>query len=273
MLAFGCDRPIIQSAMGDNKAMKFLAIECSSDTLSLAASKNLNTWSFECTAGARTSSVLIPECLNGMAELDLNFKQLDAIVYGKGPGSFTGLRTACSAAQGFSFGHGVPTLGFDSLLVLAQSALQARPQFSHVLSILDARMGQIYVGAYEKIHPRWLVNLAPCLLDPSAMQLPKVWTEAHSNLSVLVACNALNIFQDDIEQMLCTQSVKYELIQISPRADALIELAKAHCADTGFSLELQTCTSLPTPLYLRDRVAQTTLERSQARESNLAHRP
>jgi len=267
MPTFGHGRPIIQSAMGDNRAMKFLAIECSSDTLSLAASKDFNTWSFECTAGARTSSVLIPECLNGMAALDLNFKQLDAIVYGKGPGSFTGLRTACSAAQGFSFEHAVPTLGFDSLLVLAQSALQAKPQYSHVLSILDARMGQIYVGAYEKNQHRWLVNLAPCLLDPSAMRLPKAWTEANLNVPVLVACNALNIFQDDIELLLCTQSVKYEFIQMSPRADALIELASAHCADSGFSLELQTCTRLPTPLYLRDRVAKTALDRSLTRGS------
>ena len=248
--------------------MKFLAIECSTDTLSLAASNHLETWLFEGPGGSHSSSVLVPECLRGMAQLDLHFDHLDAILYGKGPGSFTGLRTACSVAQGFAFANQVPTLGFDTLLVLAQSAYQVQPQFSKILCVLDARMGQLYVGAYEKTDQNWRVIKSPCLIDPDAIRSPLAWTHASGSSAFLLACNASSILQAQLKETLLQQAADFEFIQINPRADALIELGRAHHADPSLAVHLQTSGNLPTPLYLRDKVAQTTVERELARAPN-----
>ena len=245
--------------------MKYLAIECSTDILSLAASSHVKTWLFEGPGGSRSSSVLVPECLNGMAQLDLRFEHLDAILYGKGPGSFTGLRTACSVAQGFAFANQVPTLGFDTLLVLAQSAYQIKPQYSKILCVVDARMGQLYVGAYEKTAQNWRVIQPPCLIGPDAIRSPLAWTPPSSSSPFLLACNASSNLLAHLQDTLLQQAADCELIQINPRADALIELGRAHHAEPSLGVHLQTSVNLPTPLYLRDKVAQTTLERELAR--------
>ena len=78
---------------------------------------------------------------------------LDAIAFGAGPGAFTGLRTACSVAQGLAFGATLPVLAVDSLMVVAEAAREAAdagdgsgPFDVHVA--MDARMDEIYAAAY-----------------------------------------------------------------------------------------------------------------------------
>ena len=249
--------------------MNFLAIECSSETLSLAAANDLDAWYFESAGGALTSSALIPACLNGLTQLDLEFASLDAILFGKGPGSFTGLRTACSVAQGFSYAHKIKTLGFDSLLTLAQSTRQFKPEFTKVLSILDARMGQLYVGAYEWVDKRWQVILSPELLSPEEVSPPLSWTQAPTQPPFLLASNISIGEQVPLFHALQRHSHCYESMQLSPRADALIELAKIHLSRPDNATSSFNDFSLPTPFYLRDKVAQTTLERLHSRLDTL----
>ncbi len=251
-------------SLRDNRAMNFLAIECSSETLSLAASNDLDAWHFESAGGALTSSTLIPECLNGLTQLGLQFSTLEAILYGKGPGSFTGLRTACSVAQGFSYASKIKTLGFDSLLTLAQSARQVSPQFTKMLCLLDARMGQLYVGAYEWIDMRWQVIQSPQLLLPEEVVAPVSWTQSSLDPPFVVVSNTrLGILETlSTKQGPC---VKYESMHLSPRADALIELARLYFSSPENTWASKSDFLLPTPFYLRDKVAQTTLERLHSR--------
>jgi hypothetical protein len=81
----------------------------------------------------------------------------------------------------------------------------------------------------------------------------------------LLACNASSNLLAHLQETLLYQAADCELIQINPRADALIELGRAHHAEPSLGVHLQTSVNLPTPLYLRDKVAQTTLERELAR--------
>ena len=94
--------------------MNLLAFDTSTDVMSIAVQRTVDgsaqVWQQTAVGGAQTSTHLIPVIQQLMAQADLRFDQLDAIVFGRGPGSFTGLRTACSVAQGLAFGAKVPVL-------------------------------------------------------------------------------------------------------------------------------------------------------------------
>ncbi|MBC7471527.1 MAG: tRNA (adenosine(37)-N6)-threonylcarbamoyltransferase complex dimerization subunit type 1 TsaB, partial [Ramlibacter sp.] len=76
--------------------MKLLAFDTSTETMSIAVADGARLWRHSGTGGAQASSTLIPAIQALLAEAGLGLRQLDAIAFGHGPGSFTGLRTACS---------------------------------------------------------------------------------------------------------------------------------------------------------------------------------
>ena len=87
-------------------AYKLLALDTSTDTMFIAITDGQHTWQHTAAGGAQTSAALIPAIMALLAQAHLQLTDLDAIVFGRGPGSFTGLRTACSVAQGLAFGAG-----------------------------------------------------------------------------------------------------------------------------------------------------------------------
>ena len=99
-------------------------------------------------AGQSHSDLLLPAVARLMVEAGLGFSQLDVIAFGAGPGSFTGLRIACGAAQGLAFAHDLPVVGVSSLEALAEASGAAR-----VIAALDARMGELYLAAFERSVP------------------------------------------------------------------------------------------------------------------------
>jgi tRNA threonylcarbamoyladenosine biosynthesis protein TsaB len=90
---------------------------------------------------------LLDELLGGRSLADLNLK---AIAYGCGPGSFTGLRIAVSAAQGLAYSLGVPVVGISTLKTQALTLIRreglSRP--ATILSTIDARIGQVYAQCF-----------------------------------------------------------------------------------------------------------------------------
>ena len=124
--------------------MKLLAIDCSTDRMSLALADGDLHWQHEGAGGAQASAALIPAIMGLLDEAQLTLKELDAIAFGRGPGAFTGLRTACAVAQGLALGADLPVLPIDTLLLLGEAARVHSPR---VLCVLDARMGQVYVAA------------------------------------------------------------------------------------------------------------------------------
>lgn len=125
-----------------------LAIEAASDSCSVAL--HLNDQIIERTEAApRMHSRLLYPMLNGlMQEAGIAPKQLDAVVFGKGPGSFTGLRIAAATAQGIGFACDIPLIGISTLQAMAQQT--AKEQMANtVLAVMDARMNELYVGYYQ----------------------------------------------------------------------------------------------------------------------------
>ena len=137
--------------------LRFLAIDSSTDTLSVALGSGApreTPLAFTGPGAAQASATLLPAVQSLLAQAGWSLASLDAIVFGRGPGSFTGLRTACSVAQGLAYGAGGrPVLPVDTLLALAESARlqriadgQAVP--ASIAALLDARMDEMYVALY-----------------------------------------------------------------------------------------------------------------------------
>src|SRR5687768_4018618 len=102
--------------------MKLLAFDTSTETLSVAVQAGTAVLEHTDAGGPRASALLIPVVEDLLARAGLRLEGLDAIVFGRGPGSFTGLRTAAAVAQGLGFGAGVAVLPLDTLLAVAEEA-------------------------------------------------------------------------------------------------------------------------------------------------------
>ena len=238
--------------------MKLLAIDCSTERMSVALAQGERRWTHEGVGGAQASAALIPAIMGLLDEAQLPLKELDAIAFGQGPGAFTGLRTACAVAQGLALGAKLRLLPINSLLMLAHAALSSNPQYLRVLSVLDARMGQVYAAAYEHRPEGWRCLQAPSLSQPEALVLPSGWQEQ----GFVLASNAHTLYTEAFASTLSQGGVA---IEAWPQALAMLDLAALAYA-RGESVSPAEAL----PLYVRDKVALTSAERLAANVSRSA---
>ncbi len=227
-----------------------LAFDTATEQLSIALAVRGTVFAHEGTGGAQASATLIPAILALLADAGVALADLDAIAFGRGPGAFTGLRTACSVAQGLAFGAGKPVLPIDSLLAVAEDARGDDTRAQQVWVAMDARMNEIYAAQYAFAGGRWATLTAPLLTTADALNAR--WRVQPPDV---VAGNALAVFA----AQLATGAARCAP-QALPRARAMLPLARALWAAGG-----AVDAALALPLYVRDKVAQTTLERDAAR--------
>ena len=125
-----------------------LAIETSSDACSVALSFENEISSFHEIAPQKHTEKLFGFIQELMKERRLKFSQLDAVAVGHGPGSFTGIRLACSAAQGIAYSAGISAVSISSMEVVAQYA-NSKIKQKDIVVLVDAHMKQIYVGRFK----------------------------------------------------------------------------------------------------------------------------
>jgi len=224
---------------------KLLAFDTSTETLSVAVRHGGTVRVHAGAGGAQASATLIPVVQQLLAEAGLALAELDAIVFGRGPGAFTGLRTACAVAQGLGFGAGVPLLPVDTLQAVAEEACH-REGLQRVVAVLDARMDQVYAAAYA------FDGSAPAegevqLLAPESVVVPAGWA---------LAGNAFAAYGERLP-------AAAQRCEALPTATALLRLAPGLLA-AGRAVAPADAW----PLYVRDKVAQTTAERAAARTSS-----
>ena len=220
------------------RAPRILAFDTSTETLSVALRHGDEVVERNSVGGAQASSTLIPVIQSLLSEAGLSMRDLDAIAFGRGPGSFTGLRTACSVAQGLGFGAGVPLLPIDTLHALAEDA-HHRFGVDRVVAVLDARMDQVYAAGYD-FGVAWSASEAE-LLAPEGVVLPEGWA---------LAGNAFAAYGERLPRA----AARHEVL---PTAAAMLRLAPALLAAGRTVAPAEAW-----PLYVRDKVAQTTEERA-----------
>ena len=238
--------------------MKLLAFDTSTEFISIAVTRLVDgvaqVWQHSGAGGAQASSALIPAIEGLMAEAGLRYEELDAIAFGQGPGSFTGLRTACSVAQGLAFGASansapgaaVPVLPVDTLLSVAEEARwhnAAQAPGCRVLALLDARMDELYAAHYEFEDGAWTQHEDYQLFRPENLAL--------QGSQVLAG----NVFAAYGERLAVPADVpRWPAL---PTASAMLRLAPALLA-AGHAVPAEQAL----PRYIRDKVAKTTLERA-----------
>lgn len=149
-----------------------LAIEASTSLCSVALAINgkiIQRSSDEPRAHTQFLMQFIDELLQ---EQQLAVGDLEAIVFGAGPGSFTGVRLAASVAKSLAYAARIPVVGVSSLAVLAQSYYQQNSDAQgDCLVLVDARMGEYYVGHYQRTPQGQVVALKQdALLKPEELQ-------------------------------------------------------------------------------------------------------
>lgn len=240
--------------------MRLLAFDTSTDTLYLAATGPGGPITQRLPGGAQASATLIPAVRGLLAQAGLTLDTLDALVFGQGPGSFTGLRTACAVAQGLAYGarggQGLPVLPVPTLLAVAEDA-RARHGCTRVVAALDARMDELYHAAWQWADGAdgpeggaWQAAGPLGLCAPEALAVPAGWT---------LAGNAVEAYGPRVAAASAAPAVPAR-----PDAAALLRLAPALLAQ---GLAVPAAQALP--LYVRDKVAQTTAERAAAKAAQV----
>lgn len=232
--------------------MKLLAFDTSTDVMSIALTRPVNgqpqVWEHTGAGGAQASVSLIPAVMTLLRQADLSLHELDAICFGCGPGSFTGLRTACAVAQGLAFGAGRQVLPVHSLLAVAEDARSryfADESSAQVTALLDARMHEMYVASFDWSGGVWTQRSGSALVKPEALQIPVDGGR--------LAGNVFTVYGERLTE-LAPGTARFEAL---PTAAAMLRLAPALLA-AGAAVAPDEAL----PVYVRDNVAQTTAERA-----------
>ena len=231
-----------------------LALDSSTDQMAVAVSSPAGRFLIDEPGGAQASATLIPQVLALLARAGLSLADVDAIAFGRGPGAFTGLRTACAVVQGLAFGADKPVLAMDSLMIVAEDARQQAaaagvPLEGPIWVAMDARIGEIYAGAYRFEGENWITVEAPALYKPAALV-------SHWQCPRAVAGSALDVFAEQLGTPARCWPSSFS------RAAAIAALAEQAWA-RGEALDA----ACALPVYVRDKVAQTTAERLAARST------
>ena len=225
--------------------MKILAIETSTDFGTCALWQDGAVEQRVCLPGRPHSETLLPLVRELLDVHGVAFAQLDAIAFGAGPGAFTGLRVACGIAQGLATGADLPVVPVCGLEAMAETVGAAR-----VLSLLDARMGEVYAAAYQQndgaLELQGEIRVGP----PATIALPVFggW----------VACGNALVAYPELGERLRAAGFTLQL-EVLPQAAAIARLA-APRLQQGAAVD----PALAAPLYVRNKVAQTVRERLAA---------
>lgn len=218
---------------------KILAVETATRACSAAL-----LWDGECRETLRLepnrhAEILIPMIRELLAAGRCRFDELDCLAFGSGPGSFTGLRIGISVVQGLALGLDLPVVPVSSLQALAE-----RIKAPLVLAAFDARMGQVYWNAYQRIEGRGMRALhEPCVDDPASVHVA-------ADEDWVAAGNGCDVYRD---RLLRGHGAKVAFLTgVHPHAEDIARIARLEFED-GRAIDARDAA----PEYVRNRIVQS----------------
>jgi tRNA threonylcarbamoyladenosine biosynthesis protein TsaB len=187
------------------------------------------------------SKVVLPRILGLLQDASIDKSNIDLIVYGQGPGSFTGLRIGVGVVQGLGFGLGVKVVGVSSMAGIAQTVMRKK-QVDHVLVALTARNKEVYFGSYSRQKEIAVVNGSEGVWEASdvpAQSLDLSWSAVGSGWNLI----------DELSDATGVVPISIEL-ELEPMVEDFIVLGQQR-ASQGFSTDAIDAI----PEYLREQVA------------------
>ncbi|MEZ7008766.1 tRNA (adenosine(37)-N6)-threonylcarbamoyltransferase complex dimerization subunit type 1 TsaB [Aeromonas veronii] len=221
--------------------LKILAVDTATEACSaalLVGDKLFSRWE---EAPRDHTRKILPMVQAVLEDAGISLSDLDAIAFGRGPGSFTGVRIGISVAQGLAFGAGVPLIGISTLAAMAQGAYRLDGA-QQVLTAIDARMNEVYFGRYELIDGRMQLVGDEVVSDPVAL------VDAGGKLAGPVTCvgTGFETYGETLSGLadeLAESQVRF------PAAEDMLPLARAAWL-AGEAVPVEQAT----PVYLRDKV-------------------
>lgn len=188
------------------------------------------------------NDLILPMVEQVLQQSGLALSDLDAIAFGRGPGSFTGLRISAGVVQGLAYGADLPVIPVSTLAAQALEGFQKTGK-NHWLSALDARMGEIYVAGYHvnKVDGHYLVD---CLFDERVAKPDALvaFDECYQGVGS-------GWLYDEILSALLPQKPEHILLDIAPRAACIAQLAQELLSQ---GKTVSAYDAMPT--YLRDEI-------------------
>jgi tRNA threonylcarbamoyladenosine biosynthesis protein TsaB len=235
--------------------MKLLAIETATEACSVALWIDGDLRERFEIAPRRHTELVLPWADALLADAGIAKSQLDAIAVGRGPGAFTGVRLAIALAQGMALALDRPVVPVSTLAALAAGLLPLHPQEEEtsILAAIDARMGEIYLGAFARTVDGLVASLnAERLVRPDAVSLEDgrhwfgVGTGFSADSGALVRALGASLLRFDATAL----PHAADIARLAVRAFAMGEAVAPERAE---------------PAYLRDKVALTLIEQRAAR--------
>lgn len=226
---------------------KILALDTSTENCSVALMIDDRIIARSEVAPRDHTKKILPMVDEVLKEAGITLQDLDALAYGRGPGSFTGVRIGIGIAQGLAFGAELPMIGISTLAAMAQACHRIH-QSEQVVAAIDARMGEVYWGQYQRQtngdwQPVVIADGQPeCVIPPQELAANLVaqngtWTQAGTGWDAY----AENL--DNLPLNMEKGQVLY------PEAQDIVVLAQ-HQWLQGNTVEAEQAS----PTYLRDKV-------------------
>lgn len=222
--------------------MKILAIETATEACSAALLIDNEVIDRFQVAPREHGNLILSMVDELLQEADMNLQQLDALAFGRGPGSFTGVRMATGVVQGLAFGVDLPVAPVSTLAALAQ---QAAPQSEGqtIYAALDARMGEVYWCEYLNVNGVLQTVSDEVVIAPTGVRV-EVGKQA------IGIGHGWDTYEQELSEVVQAKSLTLQAARL-PRAKEVAQLAIPMIANN------QTVSAEHAlPVYLRDNVAK-----------------
>ncbi len=222
---------------------KILAIDTATENCSVALLDGDNVYFRSEVAPRDHTKKVLPMVDEVLKEANVSLSQLDALAFGRGPGSFTGVRIGIGIAQGLAFGANLPMIGISTLAAMAQGTYRVHGS-EQVAAAIDARMSEVYWGRYvRQANGTWLEKEPECVIAPQQL----VENLAADSQTWKTTGTGWEAYAEEFVGLPLQREAGDVLF---PDAQDIVVLAK-HEFESGNTVPVEESS----PVYLRDNVA------------------